>query len=77
MAILPKLLSEFDENLLVKPIANYAYKLASEFNDFYEKAPVLRAREDIKKFRLAIVTAFKITLANVLKLLGIPLMEEM
>ena len=77
MAILPKLLSEFDENLLIKPIANYAYKLASEFNDFYEKAPVLRAREDIMKFRLAIVTAFKITLANVLKLLGIPLMEEM
>jgi len=77
MAILPKLLSGFDENLLIKPIANYAYKLASEFNDFYEKAPVLRAQEDIKRFRLGIVMAFKITLANVLRLLGIPLMEEM
>jgi len=77
MAILPKLLSEFDENLLIKPIANYAYKLASEFNDFYEKAPVLRSSEDVRRFRLGIVTAFKITLANVLKLLGIPLMEEM
>jgi len=77
MAILPKLLSGFDQNLLIKPIANYAYKLASEFNDFYEKAPVLRAQEDIKRFRLGIVMAFKITLANVLRLLGIPLMEEM
>ena len=77
MAIFPKLLSEFDENLLIKPIANYAYKLASEFNDFYEKAPVLRAREDVRRFRLGIVMAFKITLANVLRLLGIPLMEEM
>ena len=77
MAILPKLLSEFDENLLIKPIANYAYKLASEFNDFYEKAPVLRASEDVRRFRLGIVMAFKITLANVSRLLGIPLMEEM
>ena len=77
MASLPKLLSEFDENLLIKPIANYAYKLASEFNDFYEKAPVLRAREDVRRFRLGIVMAFKITLANVLRLLGVPLMEEM
>ena len=77
MAILPKLLSEFDENLLIKPIANYAYELASEFNDFYEKAPVLRASEDVRRFRLGIVMAFKITLANVLRLLGIPLMEEM
>ncbi|RLG09507.1 MAG: arginine--tRNA ligase [Thaumarchaeota archaeon] len=77
MAILPKMLLEFDENLLIKPIANYAYRLASNFNDFYEKVPVLRAPKDVRRFRLGIVSAFKITLANVLRLLGIPLMEEM
>ena len=77
MAILPKMLLEFDENLLIKPIANYAYRLASDFNDFYEKAPVLKASKDVRRFRLGIVMAFKITLANVLRLLGVPLMEEM
>jgi len=77
MAILPKMLLEFDENLLIKPIANYAYRLASDFNDFYEKAPVLKASKDVRRFRLGIVMAFKVTLANVLRLLGIPLMEEM
>ncbi|MCX8187036.1 MAG: arginine--tRNA ligase [Nitrososphaeria archaeon] len=77
MTYLPILLQEFGENLLVKPIANYAYKLASDFNNFYEKSPVLWAEESVKSFRLGIVKAFTIAFGNVLRLLGIPIIELM
>jgi len=77
MTYLPILLREFEENLLVKPIANYAYKLASEFNNFYEKSPVLRAEESVKRFRLGLVKAFTTVFGNVLRLLGVPIIEVM
>jgi len=77
MTFLPILIQEFGENLLVKPIANYAYRLASEFNNFYEKAPVLHAEESVKRFRLGLVKAFTIVFGNVLKLLGIPVIDVM
>ena len=77
MAYLPLLLSEFHENLLVKPIANYAHQLASDFNNFYEKNPVLQSEGDVRRFRLAVVKAFTIVFSNVLNLLGIPIIELM
>ncbi|MCD6236021.1 MAG: arginine--tRNA ligase, partial [Thaumarchaeota archaeon] len=77
MAYLPVLLSEFHENLLVKPIANYAHQLASDFNNFYEKNPVLQSEGDVRRFRLAVVKAFTIVFSNVLNLLGIPIIELM
>jgi len=77
MTYFPLLLREFGESMLTKPLANYAYELASEFNNFYEKAPVLRAEKEIREFRLAIVRSFLIVFSNVLKLLGIPEIDVM
>jgi len=77
MAYFPLLLEEFSSNMLVKPMADYAYKLASEFNVFYESSPVLHAEEDAKRFRLAVVKAFQTIFSTVLSLLGIPALDVM
>ena len=63
----------------VKPhaLANYAYHLASVFNDFYRDAPVLKAEEDVQDARLALVDAFRITCRNALELLGIEALRKM
>jgi arginyl-tRNA synthetase len=58
-------------------IANYAYDLSKIFSNFYEKCPVIKAKDKIKKARLALVTAFAQTLKNSLDLLGIQEVELM
>ncbi len=56
-------------------VANYAYSLAKEFNEFYHKERVLGS--DREGFRLAIVQAFANVLENSLYLIGIPVPERM
>ncbi len=58
-------------------VANYAYKLASLFSDFYQAVPVLKADSRIKSARLSLVKATQITLKNSLNLLGIEAPEQM
>jgi len=52
-------------------ITNAAYKLARSFTAFYRECPVLSADPEIKSFRLRLVKATRIALANALRLLGI------
>ncbi len=58
-------------------IANYLYNLASEYNLFYQKNPILNSEKKIKNFRLLITQ----TVANIIKkglyLLGIETVEKM
>lgn len=56
-------------------IANYVYKLASQFNDFYQSVPVLKAEQ--RESRLALVKASAIVIKNSLGLLGIEAPEKM
>jgi arginyl-tRNA synthetase len=56
-------------------IANYAYKLAQIFNEFYHDTKVIGTKEE--EFRLKLIEAFRITIKNALYLLGINVMEEM
>lgn len=58
-------------------IANYAFKLAQSFNDFYNQCPVLQTTEPQRSARLRLVAAAKQTLANSLALLGITAPEAM
>jgi arginyl-tRNA synthetase len=74
-----KLISKFDlyiddavRNLSPKAVARYAYTLATAFNVFYEKNPVLHEKEVLKKnARLSLVVATKNVLKRSLNLLGI------
>lgn len=58
-------------------VVNYVYELAKTFNEFYRVSPVLRAEEEVRNFRLALVYATKVCLANSLYLLGIEAPEVM
>ena len=56
-------------------IANYAYQLAQNFNEFYHANPVIGSKEEA--FRLKLINSFRMILKNSLYLLGIDVMEEM
>ncbi len=56
-------------------IANYSYKLAKSFNDFYQACQVIGS--DCEGFRLELVEAFRYVMKNALYLLGIEAVEEM
>ncbi|MCX6711771.1 MAG: arginine--tRNA ligase [Candidatus Woesearchaeota archaeon] len=56
-------------------IANYTFKLAQIFNEFYQHCKVIGSDEEQQ--RLAIVQSFKVVMKNSLNLLGIDVIEEM
>lgn len=59
-------------------LADYAYKLATQFTEFYHKSPVLGAEEKgVKESRIAMVKATRQTLKNCLSLLGIESPDRM
>lgn len=79
-----KMISKFDlyvedavKNLSPKIIARYAYQLATDFNVFYEKKPVLQEKDEIKReARIALVQAFKNVVKTAFSLLGIETPER-
>lgn len=58
-------------------IANYAFQLAQQFNEFYHACPVIASEKETQKQRLALVQSFRIVMKNALWLLGIEAIEEM
>ncbi|NCN51899.1 arginine--tRNA ligase [archaeon] len=56
-------------------IANYSYKLAQTFNEFYHSCPVIGS--DSEGFRLHLIESFRQILKNSLYLIGIDTVEEM
>jgi arginyl-tRNA synthetase len=61
-----------------KSLARYAYSLATSFNLFYEKVPVLKENDsNVRMARLGLVKAFGITLENSLKVLGMTALPRM
>ncbi|NHI83757.1 MAG: arginine--tRNA ligase [Candidatus Thorarchaeota archaeon] len=55
----------------------YCYNLATLFSRFYDSCPVLKSEPDFRAARLQLVQAFRITMSNCLRLLGIPVVERM
>lgn len=76
---LVKMISKFDlyveeavKNLSPKTLARYAYQLATDFNVFYEKKPVLQEKDETKReARIALVQAFRNVVKTAFSLLGI------
>ena len=58
-------------------ITAYGYGLATLFSKFYDSCPVLKAEPGVREARLALVESFKITMANCLRILGIPVIDRM
>lgn len=64
---------DFSPNL----IANYLYELASQYNLFYQKCPILKAEKEKKELRLLITQATANVIKKGLYLLGIETVERM
>ena len=59
-------------------IANYAYDLAKEFNQYYHDTPILKETDEaVLKFRLALIDTLARTLRHAMALLGIQLPDRM
>ena len=71
-----RVIKEAKENKSPHKIANYAYQLSAEFNQFYRDYPVLKSK-DKKNERIILVKAFKNVISNVLYTLGIDAPEKM
>lgn len=85
----PAVVEKAAKDLRPHYIANYSYTLATKFNEFYEKCPVLKPGkaqrgteaedefESIRKVRLGLVDAARTVLENSLNLLGINAPDKM
>ena len=59
-------------------IANYAYELAKEFNQYYHDTPVLREEnEALLKYRLVLIDMIARVLRKAMGILGISLPDRM
>ncbi|RMF05274.1 arginine--tRNA ligase [Candidatus Woesearchaeota archaeon] len=58
-------------------IAKYLVELAQMFNEFYHKHPVLKAEEEVRRARLALLDSIRQVMENGLYLLGIDVLEKM
>jgi arginyl-tRNA synthetase len=74
---MPYYLKKVVEELKPNIFAEYLLSVASKFNDFYRDHPVLRAEDEIRRHRLAIVKATRNVLRSGLDLLGIEALERM
>ncbi|MDK2822345.1 MAG: arginyl-tRNA synthetase [Clostridia bacterium] len=77
IADLPDEIAQAAKALEPHRIARYAHDLASTFHTFYNSCRVLTDEQELKYARLVLVNATRITLRNVLNLLGVSAPERM
>jgi arginyl-tRNA synthetase len=66
------------ENFDPKIVARYLHSLATKFNVYYEKIPIVKEQDRrIRDARISLVRAIKITLINGMRALGITPLERM
>ena len=58
-------------------LTNYLYDLAKAFSLFYEKLPIIKANDKLKKARLLLINNVRMVLGTGLDLLGIEAPEKM
>ena len=74
----PSKVAEAGSALSPAIIANYAYDLAKEFNQYYHDTPILKEEDQaLLKYRLELIAVLSRTLSSAMGLLGIELPERM
>ena len=74
----PLKVAEAGASLSPAVIANYAYELAKEFNQYYHETPILKEENKaLLRYRLVLISAISSTLRRGMTLLGIELPERM
>ncbi|MBI2129765.1 arginine--tRNA ligase [Candidatus Woesearchaeota archaeon] len=71
----PKQVERSAQQLDPSHIANYSFRLAQLFSEFYHACPVIGSEEEA--FRLKLVEAFRVVIKQALYLLGIDVLERM
>lgn len=74
---LPELVVGAAKALEPHRLTKYAHELASSFHSFYTQCRVLNTDKELEQARLALVNAVRITLRNVLNIIGIKAPERM
>jgi len=78
LADYPPTIAEAAQTYSPALIANYAYELAKEYNQFYHDHPILREpRPDLRAFRLVLSDNIAKVIRSALALLGIDVPERM
>jgi arginyl-tRNA synthetase len=78
VARLPRVVEDAARRAAPHMIATYAQELASALSAFYRDCPVLTAETpDLRRARLQVIEAARLTLRAMLDLLGVPALEEM
>jgi arginyl-tRNA synthetase len=81
----PSIVSKTGKTLRVSQLAEYAFDLATSFTNFYEhpdpgvnvQIPFIYIKDpELRIFRLSLVKAFQKVMANVLSLMGMPILEK-
>ncbi len=77
IAEFPELVEGAAKALEPHRLTNYAHDLASSFHSFYGKCRVLNDDKELEQARLVLVNSVRITLRNVLNIIGIKAPERM
>ncbi len=77
LAAFPEEVAKASEELAPHRVTFYLYDLASHFHSFYNAHRVLDAEPDLRRARLVLLDATRITLANALGLLGVQAPQNM
>jgi len=77
LSAFPQIAEKTGNELRPNIVANYAYELAKQFNEFYHIHNILKEKQDIKNARLLLASCVRQTLKNSLNLLGIEVLERM
>jgi arginyl-tRNA synthetase len=77
LSAFPQIAEKTCNELRPNIVANYAYELAKQFNEFYHIHNILKEKQDIKNARLLLASCVRQTLKNSLNLLGIEVLERM
>ena len=73
----PEIVLKAAESYSPNFIATYLYELASQYNLFYQKNPILKADPETKELRLMLTKATANVIKKGLELLGIKTVEKM
>jgi len=73
----PQIVKDAGDTLSPALIANYAYELAKEFNQFYHDFPIIKAEVSIRNFRLIVAKTVGKVIESAMGLLGIEVPERM
>ncbi len=78
LSLYPAKVAEAGESLSPAIIANYAYDVAKEFNQYYHDTPILKEEDEkMLRYRLVLIDSIAKTLRSAMGLLGIELPERM